>query len=52
MNAFEETTYIDFILEFEDKLHRELTIDEKEFLEWLAKKHAWELVSKRKSEGN
>ncbi|WP_257720699.1 hypothetical protein [Lentibacillus amyloliquefaciens] len=40
MNSFEKV-YIQLVREFENKLNRKLTIDEKELLKWVAKKHAW-----------
>lgn len=38
MKTFKETTYMHFVREFKNKLNRTLTIDEKEFLKWVAKK--------------
>lgn len=39
MNALEQSAYIQFVREFENRVERKLTMDEKEFLKWLAKKH-------------
>lgn len=39
MNSTEKTFYTILVLEFEKKLNRDLTLEEKKYLKWLAKRH-------------
>ncbi|WP_175631879.1 hypothetical protein [Virgibacillus siamensis] len=49
MNDIAKAAYLHFADEFENQLHRKLTINEKEFLQWMAKNYAREFKWQKRS---